>query len=98
MLDRGVAAILFNCSQPEVMAGAIAAARAVRDARGSKAKIGVYANAFPPQRDEAANDGLSDIRADLTPDRYAGSPRTGPTAAPKSSAAAAASARNTPRP
>jgi S-methylmethionine-dependent homocysteine/selenocysteine methylase len=72
MLDRDVAAILFNCSQPEVMAGAIAAARAVRDARGSKAKIGVYANAFPPQRDEAANDGLSDIRADLTPARYAG--------------------------
>jgi S-methylmethionine-dependent homocysteine/selenocysteine methylase len=44
----------------------------VRDARGSKAKIGVYANAVPPQRDEAANDGLSDIRADLTPARYAG--------------------------
>lgn len=25
---------------------------------------------FPPQREEAANEGLSDIRADLTPARY----------------------------
>ena len=71
MLELGADAILFNCSQPEIMAGAVDAARSVRDARGSTAKIGVYANAFPPQRDEAANEGLSDIRADLTPDRYA---------------------------
>ena len=72
MLDRGVDAILFNCSQPEIMAGAITTARAVRDGRGATARIGVYANAFPPQSDEAANEGLSDIRADLTPARYAG--------------------------
>ena len=71
MLELGVDAVLFNCSQPEVMAGAVDAARAIRDARGAKARIGIYANAFPPQRDEAANEGLSDIRADLTPDRYA---------------------------
>jgi S-methylmethionine-dependent homocysteine/selenocysteine methylase len=71
MLELGSDAILFNCSQPEVMAGAVDAARAVRDTRGSNAKIGIYANAFPPQRDEAANEGLSDIRADLTPARYA---------------------------
>ena len=71
MLELGSDAILFNCSQPEIMAGAVDAARAIRDARGSRARIGVYANAFPPQRDEAANEGLSDIRADLTPDRYA---------------------------
>ncbi|WP_119303803.1 homocysteine S-methyltransferase family protein [Dongia deserti] len=71
MLELGVDAILFNCSQPEIMAGAVDAARSVRDARGSEARIGVYANAFPPQRDEAANKGLSNIRADLTPDRYA---------------------------
>jgi len=43
----------------------------VREAHGFKARIGVYANAFPPQSDEAANEGLSDIRADLTPTRYA---------------------------
>ena len=71
MLELGVAAVLFNCSQPEIMEGAVDAARAVRDAHGFKARIGVYANAFPPQRDEAANEGLSDIRADLTPARYA---------------------------
>jgi S-methylmethionine-dependent homocysteine/selenocysteine methylase len=71
MLELGAEAVLFNCSQPEIMAGAVAAARAVRDARGATAKIGVYANAFPPQRDEAANEGLSDIRADLDPTRYA---------------------------
>jgi S-methylmethionine-dependent homocysteine/selenocysteine methylase len=71
MLELGSNAVLFNCSQPEIMAGAIAAARSIRDARGSAARIGVYANAFPPQRDEAANEGLSDIRADLDPARYA---------------------------
>lgn len=71
MLEFGVDAVLFNCSQPEIMAGALDAARSVRDARGAKARIGTYANAFPPQRDEAANEGLSDIRGDLTPARYA---------------------------
>ena len=71
MFDLGVAAVLFNCSQPEIMAGAVEAARAVREARGATAQIGVYANAFPPQREEAANEGLSDIRADLTPENYA---------------------------
>ena len=71
MLELGVDAVLFNCSQPEIMEGAVDAARAVRDAHGFKARIGIYANAFPPQREEAANEGLSDIRADLTPARYA---------------------------
>jgi S-methylmethionine-dependent homocysteine/selenocysteine methylase len=71
VLDLGVDAVLFNCSQPEVMAGAVDAAQAARHARNIAVKIGVYANAFPPQRDEAANEGLSDIRADLTPDNYA---------------------------
>jgi S-methylmethionine-dependent homocysteine/selenocysteine methylase len=70
MLELGVDAVLFNCSQPEIMEGAVDAARAVREAHGFKARIGIYANAFPPQRDEAANEGLSDIRADLTPARY----------------------------
>ena len=70
MMELGVDAVLFNCSQPEIMESAVDAARAVREAHGFKAKIGVYANAFPPQRDEAANEGLSDIRADLTPARY----------------------------
>lgn len=71
VLDLGIEAVLFNCSQPEIMAGAVDAARAVREARNAAVKIGVYANAFPPQREEAANEDLSDIRADLTPETYA---------------------------
>ena len=71
VLDLGVDAVLFNCSQPEVMAGAVNAARAAREARNVAVRIGIYANAFPPQREEAANEGLSDIRAGLTPDNYA---------------------------
>ena len=75
VLDLGIDAILFNCSQPEVMAGAVEAARAVREARGVAARIGVYANAFAPQRPTSAgggaNEELTDIRADLTPENYA---------------------------
>ena len=74
-LDLGIDAILFNCSQPEIMAGALDAAQAVRIARqdraGARTLIGIYANAFPPQREEAANEDLSAIRADLTPENYA---------------------------
>jgi S-methylmethionine-dependent homocysteine/selenocysteine methylase len=63
----GASAILFNCSQPEVMADAVRAARAAGDLA-----IGVYANAFPPQPEEAeANAVLLDIRADLDPAGYA---------------------------
>lgn len=61
------AAVLFNCSQPEVMAAAVDAART----GGGSMPVGVYANAFPPQpKDASANDGLDDIRADLTPAGY----------------------------
>ena len=65
------AAVLFNCSQPEVMEDAVlVAGRVLEDARADL-RVGVYANAFPPQpKDATANDGLSDIRADLTPQNY----------------------------
>jgi len=63
----GAQAILFNCSQPEVMADAVRAARAA-----CPLPIGVYANAFPPQPEETeANAVLLDIRADLDPAGYA---------------------------
>ncbi len=66
----GAQALLFNCSQPEVMAAALAQAKAAL--AGSGVAIGVYANAFPPQgADAEANNGLSPIRADLTPEGYA---------------------------
>lgn len=62
-------ALLFNCSQPEVMASALDAARAAL--AGVPLTLGVYANAFPPQGEDAeANVGLSPIRADLTPPHY----------------------------
>ncbi len=74
-LRLGAAAVLFNCSQPEVMGAAVDEARRTLQAAGPAAagmRIGVYANAFPPV-DAAvaeANVGLSDIRADLTPLAY----------------------------
>ena len=76
-IGLGASAVLFNCSQPEVMADAVERARDVLTAArrygiGGIA-IGVYANAFAPQDPTAeANSGLSDIRADLTPTGYLG--------------------------
>jgi S-methylmethionine-dependent homocysteine/selenocysteine methylase len=68
-LGWGAEALLFNCSQPEVMAAALDAAQ--QAIGGAKLTLGVYANAFPPQNEDAeANAGLSDIRADLDPPRY----------------------------
>ena len=70
-IQLGAEAVLFNCSQPEAMGDAVAAARRVIEAAGVKVKIGVYANAFPPQsKDAAANANLHDIRTDLNPLAY----------------------------
>jgi len=70
----GAAAVLFNCSQPEVMGAAVSVARATLEGLGGAARavrIGVYANAFPPQGGAAeANATLLDIRADLAPPGY----------------------------
>lgn len=69
--EVGAAALLFNCSQPEVMEAALRVARA-QLGEDSMIRIGVYANAFPPMAADAeANSGLSPIRADLTPEGYA---------------------------
>lgn len=68
--EVGAAALLFNCSQPEVMEAAV---RAARDELGpdSPIRIGVYANAFPPMAADAeANSALCPIREDLTPQGY----------------------------
>jgi S-methylmethionine-dependent homocysteine/selenocysteine methylase len=70
-LDWQVAALLFNCSQPEVMAPALDAARSTLAAAGAELKLGVYANAFPPQpKDAEANATLHAIRSDLDPLHY----------------------------
>jgi S-methylmethionine-dependent homocysteine/selenocysteine methylase len=75
----GANALLFNCSQPEVMEAALAEARA---ALGTSAiRLGVYANAFPPMSADAeANTAICPIRADLTPAGYAAFARAWATA------------------
>jgi S-methylmethionine-dependent homocysteine/selenocysteine methylase len=72
-LAAGASAVLFNCSQPEVMEQAVRAARAEAARNGARLAIGVYANAFPPQQAEAtANETLLPLRADLDPPGYLG--------------------------
>ncbi len=66
--DAGAEAVLFNCSQPEVMAAAVAAAQPI--ATGQR-RIGVYANAFVPEPPgDEPYAGISELRVDLTPPRY----------------------------
>lgn len=71
-LEAGVAALLFNCSQPEIMAGAVERAARSIAAAGGRLPLGVYANAFEPKpRPGKANEGLSGTRDELTPELYA---------------------------
>jgi S-methylmethionine-dependent homocysteine/selenocysteine methylase len=67
----GAAALLFNCSQPEVMADALASAKIALAGVSHPPKLGVYANAFPPQSKESkANAEISPLRAELDPRAY----------------------------
>lgn len=67
--EVGAETLLFNCSQAEVMAAAITAAHRT----DPNLPRGAYANAFvPSQKEGAANEGLSAIRGDLSPEAYAG--------------------------
>lgn len=69
--QSGAAALLFNCSKPEVMKAAVETAAAVFAEKTVSLEIGVYANAFEgEQGDSAANEGLHGTRADLTGDVY----------------------------
>ncbi len=70
-LALGAKAVLFNCSQPEVMEAAVVAAK--QAIAGAAVDIGVYANAFPAQSKKAtANAVILDIREDLDPLSYVG--------------------------
>jgi homocysteine S-methyltransferase len=76
-IDLGADAVLFNCSQPEVMGDAVAEAQRVLNTAtiriiAPRPRIGVYANAFPPVNAAAAeaNAQLSSIRTDVTPSAY----------------------------
>ncbi len=63
-----VDAVLFNCSQPEVMAEAV---KLAAEMLPSGKDIGVYANGFRPITNTIdANDGYSVLREDLTPQDY----------------------------
>lgn len=67
----GAAALLFNCSKPEVMKAAVETAAATFKEKNASLEIGVYANAFEGEQGEtAANEGLHSTRADLTDDIY----------------------------
>ncbi|MBM9513099.1 homocysteine S-methyltransferase family protein [Desulfogranum marinum] len=70
--EHGAAAILFNCSQPEVMAPAIDATQQELHHLGINLPIGVYANAFPAQRKDAqANLSIQEVRQNIDPSGYA---------------------------
>jgi S-methylmethionine-dependent homocysteine/selenocysteine methylase len=66
-------AVLFNCSQPEVMDDAVREVVAYVADHTNPPKIGVLANAFPLMKKdyEGANESLHDLRGDITPQAYA---------------------------
>lgn len=65
--ETNVAALLFNCSEAEIMEAAIHRVKEL----DPELPVGVYANAFVPETKKmAANTGLCDIRDDLTPETY----------------------------
>jgi S-methylmethionine-dependent homocysteine/selenocysteine methylase len=72
MVNAKVDAILFNCCQPEVIGQALQVTQRQLALLGVKnIEIGAYANAFPPQtKDATANEGVTEVRADLTPSTY----------------------------
>lgn len=67
----GAAAILFNCSQPEVMGAAVTVACATLRGLGADLPVGVYANTFPPMNEDAeSNSDVSVLRLELDPLTY----------------------------
>ncbi len=72
MVNAKVNAVLFNCCQPEVISQAIKVTQSQLERLGvGNMEIGAYANAFPPQPEDAkANKKLNDMRTDLTPSSY----------------------------
>jgi len=72
VLQHGAEAILFNCSQPEVMNAAVLATveALAHDGTGAP-RIGVYANAFAPEPSAVEPyAGISELRHDLGAERY----------------------------
>jgi S-methylmethionine-dependent homocysteine/selenocysteine methylase len=71
-LRHGARAVLFNCSQPEVMNDAVlAAVAALEQDSDEPPRIGVYANAFAPEPCAVEPyAGISELRDDLSAARY----------------------------
>jgi S-methylmethionine-dependent homocysteine/selenocysteine methylase len=70
-VELGASAILFNCSQPEVITPAIEAAMQTLKNLEADLPLGVYANAFPTlPEDTLANSTIQEIRQDLDPEGY----------------------------
>ncbi|MEN2827300.1 hypothetical protein LGIHADK_00762 [Mannheimia haemolytica] len=74
MVKLGVQAILFNCCQPEVIGEALSVTqKTLAELKATHIRTGAYANAFAPQpKDATANDGLDEVRQDLTLEAYLG--------------------------
>lgn len=73
--DVGAEALLFNCSQPEVMLPAITlATAAIKESSfpdHAPLRLGVYANTFEDRSSpDGANEGTSGLRSDLDPGHY----------------------------
>lgn len=69
---NGAEAVLFNCSQPEVMEDAIRISLKEMEHCNQHLPIGVYANAFPSQaRGAQANVTLQPVRKNPSPEDYA---------------------------
>ena len=72
VLEARGEALLFNCSQAEVMEEALRQAQVALAAKGATLRLGVYANSFVLQSGRAAaNVEVSGIRDDLGPEAYA---------------------------
>lgn len=71
MITLGVDAVLFNCSQPEVMNAALQVAKKTINDASVTVQLGVYANAFASKQvHKQANTQLRHIRTDTTPEQY----------------------------
>lgn len=72
ILPAGIEAILFNCSQPEVMSDAIQkTVSLVRHSDRASVRVGVYANAFMPEPlSDTPYAGISLLRPDMDPPNY----------------------------
>lgn len=70
-MDASPAGILFNCSQPECINAALQQTHDYIDAHNiENIQIGAYANSFVKKEHKPANEAITDLREDITPERY----------------------------